>query len=83
MCIFGQDKVAERQARLGQLDRTISSLVDAIETAPAAALARRLAEREQERQLLLAELAALEAKRSYYQCIQIDDATLDILVDEL
>ena len=33
--------------------------------------------------MLLAEVAALEAKRSYYQSIQIDDATLDILVGEL
>ena len=76
-------QIAEKQAQVSQLDRTISSLVDAIETAPAAALARRLAEREQERQLLLAEVAALEAKRSYYQSIQIDDATLAILVGEL
>jgi hypothetical protein len=43
--------------------------VDAIETAPTAALARRLAERVQEHQLVLAELAALEAKRSYYQAM--------------
>jgi hypothetical protein len=76
-------QIAEKRARQRQLDKTMSSLVDAIETAPTAALARRLAEREQEHQLVLAELAALEAKRSYYQAIQIDDATLDILVREL
>ena len=78
-----EKQIGEKQAYIVQLDRAISSLVDAIERTPATSLSLRLAEREEERQLLKSEIAALAAKQRYYQSLRIDDETLDILIDEL
>jgi hypothetical protein len=78
-----EKELAERQAYLGQLDRAISSLVDAIERAPASTLTQRLVEREEERRLLNSDIDALAGNQSYYRSLQIDDETLDILIREL
>jgi hypothetical protein len=54
-----EKELAEKQAYLRQLDHAISSLVDAIERAPASTLAQRLVDREEERRLLMSEIAEL------------------------
>ncbi len=66
-----------------RMDRAISSFGDAIERTPVSALAKRLAEREDERQLLLSEVGGRKAQRRYCRSQHIDDETLEILIREL
>jgi DNA invertase Pin-like site-specific DNA recombinase len=78
-----QKDLGEGRQHLRELDRVINGLVDAIEQSPSSALMLRLAERERERDEVLARVAALEIQHRNHENTQIDAQTLDLLVDEL
>ena len=71
------------QERQRELDTAIDGLLIAIETGPSRTLGMRLAERETERDLVLAQLAELEGRQAELQAIELDDEALLALIAEL
>jgi DNA invertase Pin-like site-specific DNA recombinase len=58
------DAIIDATFSIDQLHQTVGVLIDQIERSPSAALTKRLREREESRDKLIAELAQLEAKRA-------------------
>jgi hypothetical protein len=75
--------LTEARTHLQELDRVIHGLVNAVEQRASSALMNRLVEREQERDQTLARIAKMEMEYRYYQDMQLDPASLRIMVDEL
>jgi DNA invertase Pin-like site-specific DNA recombinase len=76
-----EDLMAAR-AELRRLDQAIERLLDAIEAGDSRRARQRLEERETERDLIAARIAALEVRQNQGQ-IRIDDAALKALIEEM
>ena len=76
-------QVADRRAQIRELDKAIDALLSTLERAPSSSIGKRLVRRERERELLLAQVAALEAKRATHAATDVDVHTLQAIIEEL